>query len=122
MGINASLRNTKPLKPPDLKKLEEENRKLKEVILSQSMTIANLKKRCGLGPERLMEEQKKEIIRFVKYQKAKGQTITTSLREIGIKRSTYYYWLRPVKDLNGRTDTTLITPTKRTLTDFIVYA
>jgi transposase-like protein len=45
VGINASLRNTKPLKSPDLKKLEEENRKLKEVILSQSMTIARLKKR-----------------------------------------------------------------------------
>jgi putative transposase len=45
VGINASLRNAKPLKFPDLKRLEEENRKLKEVILSQSLTIANLKKR-----------------------------------------------------------------------------
>lgn len=35
VGINASLRNAKPLKSPDLKRLEEENRKLKEVILSQ---------------------------------------------------------------------------------------
>jgi len=35
VGINASLRNAKPLKFPDLKRLEEENRKLKEVILSQ---------------------------------------------------------------------------------------
>jgi transposase-like protein len=48
VGINASLRNTKPLKSPDLKKLEEENRKLKEVILSQSMTIARLKKEMNL--------------------------------------------------------------------------
>lgn len=48
IGINASLRNTKPLKSIDLKKLEEENRKLKEVILSQSMTIARLKKEMNL--------------------------------------------------------------------------
>jgi len=48
VGINASLRNTKPLKSPDLKRLEQENRKLKEVILSQSMTIANLKKEMNV--------------------------------------------------------------------------
>ncbi len=48
VGINASLRNTKPLKSPDLKKLEEENRKLKEVVLSQSLTIARLKKELNL--------------------------------------------------------------------------
>jgi len=44
VGVNASLRNGKPLKAPDLKRLEEENRKLKEVVLSQSLTIASLKK------------------------------------------------------------------------------
>ena len=48
VGINASLRNTKPLKSPDLKRLEEENRKLKEVVLSQSLTIARLKKELNL--------------------------------------------------------------------------
>ncbi len=48
VGINASLRNTKPLKSPDLKRLEEENRKLKEVVLSQSLTIARLKKEMNL--------------------------------------------------------------------------
>ncbi len=48
VGINASLRNTKPVKSPDTKRLEEENKKLKEVILSQSMTIANLKKEMNL--------------------------------------------------------------------------
>ncbi len=48
VGINASLRNAKPLKPQDLRKLEEENRKLKEVILSQSLTIARLKKEMNL--------------------------------------------------------------------------
>lgn len=39
VGINASLRNTRPLKSPDLKRLEEENRKLKEVVLNQSLII-----------------------------------------------------------------------------------
>lgn len=48
VGINASLRNTKPIKSPDLKRLEDENRKLKEVILSQSLTITSLKKEMNL--------------------------------------------------------------------------
>ena len=48
MGINASLRNAKPLKSPDPKKLEEENRKLKELVLNQSLTIMNLKKEMNL--------------------------------------------------------------------------
>jgi transposase-like protein len=48
VGINASLRNTKPLKFPDLKKLEEKNRKLKELVLNQSPTIMNLKKGMSL--------------------------------------------------------------------------
>jgi transposase-like protein len=48
VGINASLRNTKPIKPAELKSLEEENRKLKEVVVSQSFTIAHLKKEMNL--------------------------------------------------------------------------
>jgi len=48
VGINASLRNTKPMRSPDLKRLEEENKKLKEVILSQSLTIMSLKKEMNL--------------------------------------------------------------------------
>ncbi len=48
VGVNASLRNTKPLKSPDLKKLEEDNRKLKELVLNQSLTIMNLKKEMSL--------------------------------------------------------------------------
>ncbi len=35
VGINASLRNPKPLKSHDSRKLEEENRMLKEVVLNQ---------------------------------------------------------------------------------------
>lgn len=48
VGINASLRNTRPVKPAELKNLEEENRKLKEVVVSQSFTIARLKKEMNL--------------------------------------------------------------------------
>ena len=48
VGINASLRNSKPLKSPDLRKLEEENRKLKEVVLNQSLMITSLKRQMNL--------------------------------------------------------------------------
>ncbi len=48
VGINASLRNTKPIKSPDIKRLEQENRKLKEVILNQSIIITSLKKEMSL--------------------------------------------------------------------------
>ena len=48
VGVNASLRNTKPLKSPDIRRLEEENRKLKEVILQQSLTITSLKKEMNV--------------------------------------------------------------------------
>jgi len=43
-GVRASLWNTRPLKAPELKALEAENRKLKEIVLNQSAMIANLKK------------------------------------------------------------------------------
>lgn len=48
VGINASLRNTRPIKSPDIKRLEEENRKLKEVVLNQSLIITSLKKEMNL--------------------------------------------------------------------------
>ena len=44
LGIQSSLRNTKPLKAPELKALEAENRKLKEIVLNQSAMMTNLKK------------------------------------------------------------------------------
>ena len=37
-----------------------------------------------------MEEQKKQIMQFVKEQKMKGHTITETLNDLKIKRSTYY--------------------------------
>ncbi|RPJ57866.1 MAG: hypothetical protein EHM12_08720 [Dehalococcoidia bacterium] len=48
VGVNASLRNSKPLKSFDVRKLEEENRKLKEVVLNQSLMITSLKKEMSL--------------------------------------------------------------------------
>ena len=59
-----------------------------------------------------MEEQKKEIMRFVGNQKTSGQTITAILREIGIKRSTYYSWLRPADKKKTRC-TVLLTPDEK---------
>ena len=48
VGVRASLRNTKPLKPLELKRLEEENRKLKETVLNLSVMVASLKKEMSL--------------------------------------------------------------------------
>ena len=48
VGVRASLRNSKPLKPLDLKRLEAENRKLKEVVLNQALIISELKKEMNL--------------------------------------------------------------------------
>src|SRR6266540_152294 len=53
VGVRASLRNRRPLKTADLKRLEAENRKLKEVVLNQALLISELKKEmnldCGRG-------------------------------------------------------------------------
>src|SRR5439155_1249985 len=40
VGVRASLRNRRPLKTADLKRLEAENRKLKEVVLNQALLIS----------------------------------------------------------------------------------
>ena len=48
VGVRASLRNSRPLKPVDLKRLEAENRRLKEVVLNQALLISELKKEMSL--------------------------------------------------------------------------
>lgn len=48
VGLNASLRNGRPVKSQDLKRLERENRTLKEALLTQSLLIAEIKKEMGL--------------------------------------------------------------------------
>lgn len=48
VGLNASLRNGRPVKAPETKKLEAENRKLKEALLNQSLLISEIKKETSL--------------------------------------------------------------------------
>ena len=48
VGVRASLRNSRPLKSTDLKRLEAGNRKLKEVVLNQALVINELKKEMNL--------------------------------------------------------------------------
>ena len=48
VGVGASLRNRRPLKSADLKRLEAENRKLKEALLNQTLLISELKKEMNL--------------------------------------------------------------------------
>jgi transposase InsO family protein len=61
-----------------------------------------------------MNEQKKEIIRFVAEQSGNGKTITETLQEIGIKRSTYYSWLKtPEKKRTDLPRITMLTPDEK---------
>ena len=48
VGVRASLRNSRPLKSADVKRLETENRKLKEALLNQALLISELKKEMNL--------------------------------------------------------------------------
>jgi len=48
VGVGASLRNSRPLKSMDLRRLEAENRKLKEAVLNQALLISELKKEMNL--------------------------------------------------------------------------
>ena len=48
VGVRASLRSSRALKPVDLRRLEAENRKLKEVVLNQALLISELKKEMNL--------------------------------------------------------------------------
>src|SRR3970282_3056960 len=44
VGVRAALRNSRPLKPVDLKRLEAENRKLKEVVFNQTLETSEVNK------------------------------------------------------------------------------
>lgn len=48
VGVSASLRNGRPVKSPEIKRLEAENRQLKEALLNQSLLMAELKKEMSL--------------------------------------------------------------------------
>jgi transposase-like protein len=49
VGMKSSLRNGKPPVDQDKKRLERENAKLKEIIISQSKVISDLKKETNWG-------------------------------------------------------------------------
>ena len=49
VGINASLRNSKPIKPIELRQLEKENLQLKEIILNLTVELTTAKKSLSLG-------------------------------------------------------------------------
>lgn len=48
VGVSASLRNGRPVKSPEMRRLETENRKLKEALLNQSLLISEIKKETSL--------------------------------------------------------------------------
>jgi transposase-like protein len=48
VGVRASLRNGRPIQWAEIKRLEAENRKLKEALLNQALLIAELKKEMNL--------------------------------------------------------------------------
>jgi transposase-like protein len=48
VGVRASLRNNRARKSADTKRLEAENRKLKEALLNQALLISELKKEMSL--------------------------------------------------------------------------
>lgn len=60
-----------------------------------------------------MEAQKKELIVFVRSQKAQGSTITACLTGLGVKRSTYYSWLTK-KHRTPKQQMNALTPEEKT--------
>jgi transposase InsO family protein len=66
-----------------------------------------------------MEEQKREIIAFVRYQKAQGSTITACLNGLGVKRSTYYHWVGPNKEPSSKKRMTELTPHEKSAIEHV---
>ena len=48
VGVRASLRSTKPLKAPDTRRLEDQNRVLKKMVLNLTHQLCELKKEMNL--------------------------------------------------------------------------
>ena len=48
VGVRHSLRGGRPAKDPEQRRLEVQNRRLKEIVLNQSAMISDLKKEMGL--------------------------------------------------------------------------
>jgi putative transposase len=60
-----------------------------------------------------MEEQKRDIIEFVRLQKVQGHPITESLKELSVSRSTYYSWRKPKKQKETGSTIRELTPYER---------
>ncbi len=61
-----------------------------------------------------MENQKTEIIKFIEEKKQEGAKISRILKDMGIKRSTYYSWLKN-KSVNKNNKKTELTPYEKDL-------
>lgn len=62
-----------------------------------------------------MDVQKREIIDFVKVQRSQGCRVTEVLAQLGIKRSTYYSWLKPRRTVAGHRVTEIIPKEKEAI-------
>lgn len=63
-----------------------------------------------------MEEQKQKIIQFIQDKRKEGYKITAILNNLGIKRSTYYSWLKPkYNEDNNNIRITQLTPYEKQL-------
>jgi putative transposase len=60
-----------------------------------------------------MKTQKEEIIRHVQDQKGQGGSIGGTLAEMGVKRSTYYRWKKPLKSTESTVRVTTLTPEEK---------
>lgn len=57
-----------------------------------------------------MNEQKQKIIEFIQMQKSQGHKVTEILKNLGIKHSTYYSWLKPRKKAESKKRLMALTP------------
>jgi hypothetical protein len=64
-----------------------------------------------------MEEQKKEIIQFVQDQKTRGNTITATLKDSKVKRSTSYSWTGAKKDTPVKRRAMDLTPEEKKIVE-----
>lgn len=60
-----------------------------------------------------MREQRQEIINHVEEQSQAGRTVKSALLELGVKRSTYYSWLRPRSKASAKKRLHILTPDEK---------
>lgn len=60
-----------------------------------------------------MKSQKNEIMKHVQDQKSKGKSVQETLAALGIKRSTYYRWQKPVSAVSAPVRISMLTSQER---------